>query len=211
MAASKAQSSTANMTPLTANFFPGPNDVICARGKEAKNHVGNQGYKAIIKRVLDKYAQATSKYEKTIMVSRIIECIRSSSPDGGFVKQEDYVWYEVGDHLAREKVGQSLRDSLHSLYKSSTKAKRRRREVFSAGIVDNVATLIQSSKAVSIRIRQLSHDMKERGEAASELFVFHMFTQANFDILEAFKKDRSLLKKFNEAEAQQKGFLCAAV
>jgi len=37
-------------------------------------------------------------------------------------------WREVGDHLAREKVGQTLRDSLHNKYSSSTKAKKRRRQ-----------------------------------------------------------------------------------
>jgi hypothetical protein len=106
--------------------------------------------------------------------------------------------------LAREKVGQSLRDSLHSLYRSSTKAKRRRREVVGAGIVDDVENLIQSNKQVSNRIGKLSADMKQRGNAAPELFVSQIFTQANMDILEAFKKDANLLDKFNEAEEQQK-------
>jgi hypothetical protein len=154
--------------------------------------------------MLEKYAQATSKYEKTSIVSDVINSVRKSSADGGFVKQEGGVWYEVGDHLAREKVGQSLRDSLHSLYRSSTKAKRRRREVAGAGIVDDVETLMQSNKQVSNRIGKLSADMKHRGDAAPEVFVSQIFTQANMDILEAFKKDANLLDKFSEAEEQQK-------
>ena len=32
------------MTPLPKDFTPGPYDVICARGKEAKNHPGNIFY-----------------------------------------------------------------------------------------------------------------------------------------------------------------------
>lgn len=200
-----SSSQSANqMTPLAPNFVPGPHDVICARGKEAKNHEGNKRYKALIQQSLEKYSQASSKYEKSIIVTEIIEAVRKASPNGGFVKEEGGQWYEVGDHLAREKAGQSLRDSLHSKYKSSTKAKRRKREVVSAGIAGNVESLLQENEVVSNRLGKLNADMKQRGEAAPELFVTQIFSQANLDILEAFKKDASLLNKFSAAEEQQK-------
>jgi hypothetical protein len=192
------------MTPLSANFSPGRCDVICARGKEAKNHEGNRRYRAIIKNTLNKYAQATSRYEKTVIVSEIVDAIREFSSDGGFVKKQGGVWIEVGDQLAREKVGQSLRDSLDNLYGSSTKAKRRRRGVVSAGIARKVENLILSNEFVSSRIDlMVLADMKQRGDAAPEVNLSQIFTQANLAILEAFKKDESLRSKFNEAEQQQ--------
>ena len=79
---------------------------------------------------LERYNAATTKQEKSRIVSDIVDTIRQASPDGGFVKLDPLTgsWREVGDHLAREKVGQTLRDSLHTKYSSSTKAKKERRQ-----------------------------------------------------------------------------------
>jgi hypothetical protein len=174
--------------------------VICARGSIARNHQGNRRYRAIVIQSLDRYSQATSKIEKSIIVSEIVEKVRGSSPNGGFVKNVDGFWYEVGDHLAREKVGQSIRDSLHDQYRSSTKAKKHRREVKSASrLSGNVDDMMSSNRLVSNRLGKLSQDMQFQREDASELFVTQLLTQANFDLLEAFKKDDALLTRFIEA------------
>ena len=51
---------------------------------------------------IDRYQEATSKLEKTIIVSQIVQTVRSNSPQGGFVKlEQDGRWYEVGDHLGK--------------------------------------------------------------------------------------------------------------
>lgn len=79
---------------------------------------------------LDKYSAATTKQEKSRIVSDIVDTIRQSSGDGGFVKLDPLTgtWRLVSDHHCREKVGQTLRDALHTKYSSSTKAKKRRRQ-----------------------------------------------------------------------------------
>lgn len=94
------------MKPLAEDFVPGPFDVICARGRAAKIHSGNQRYKQMIEMNLAKYKDAKSKNDKSYIVSSIIDSIRDASPHGGFVKEDNGKWYEVGDHIAREKVGQ---------------------------------------------------------------------------------------------------------
>lgn len=94
------------MRPLAVNFAPGPLDVICARGKAAKNHPGNKRFRHLIHMSLEEYSAAETKLAKSLIVSSIVDNIRLSSPDGGFVREEDGVWYEVGDHVSREKVGQ---------------------------------------------------------------------------------------------------------
>jgi len=114
------------MKPLALDFFPGPMDVVCARGSAAHNHPGNRLFREKIRQNLEGYLQATSKYTKSMIVTSIVRKVRKDSPSGGFVKKEDEKWYEVGDHIAREKVGQSFRDSLHTMYKSSSKAKNSR-------------------------------------------------------------------------------------
>ena len=117
-------------TLLPPSFVPGPYDVICKRGKSAKNHEGNQRYRTLIESALGQYSKADSKMKKSVIVSEIVEFVRSKSPNGGFVKQDEETgeWYEVGTYLAREKTSQAFRDSLHLQYKSSTKAKKRRRD-----------------------------------------------------------------------------------
>lgn len=94
------------MKPLPLNFSPGPMDVICARGHKAFNHPGNQHFRSLIESHIHEYEKAATKLDKSAIVSKIVEGIRSSSPGGGFVKLENGRWYEVGDHNAREKTGQ---------------------------------------------------------------------------------------------------------
>lgn len=95
-----------NVSQLPDSFIPGPVDVICARGKRAFNHTGNRRFRALIEAHLDSYSKASSKIEKSLIVSSIVDSIREASPDGGFVKEEGGHWFEVGDHNAREKIGQ---------------------------------------------------------------------------------------------------------
>lgn len=101
-------------TPLPNNFFPGNYDVKCGRGKACFNHIGNRRFRITIEINLGRYAKANSKLEKSLIVMSIVDTIRESSPTGGFVKhdQRTGTWYEVGDHVAREKVGQALREAL---------------------------------------------------------------------------------------------------
>lgn len=108
LAAQNARSIQASgMRRLPSTFQgPGPNDVICARGKRALHHHGNRVFRALIQANLKQYSEAATKLAKSLIVSAIVDTVRQSSPDGGFVKQEGGVWYEVGDHIAREKCGQ---------------------------------------------------------------------------------------------------------
>ena len=80
------------MTPLSTDFQPGNLDVICGRGKAARNHEGNVAFRSYVETEIDRYSEATSKLEKTIIVSQIVQYIRSRSPHGGFVKQEHGQW-----------------------------------------------------------------------------------------------------------------------
>lgn len=90
---------------LGSTFQPGPFDVICARGKSAFQHPGNQRFRSLIESRVEEYASTSNKYEKSMMVSKIVDEIRLASPGGGFVRSDKGVWYEVGD-AAREKVSQ---------------------------------------------------------------------------------------------------------
>ena len=170
---------------LASNFQPGPFDVICARGKYALNHAGNQRYRALIASHLDQYAQTKTKLEKSILVSQIMAAVREASPLGGFVKQKSGVWYEVGDHLAREKIGQSLRDALHTKYKSSTKAKNCRRKRVRQDIAQQVEDFMKVNVTTATHFEELTKRAFE--QVADDELVDSLFDVANKELLKQIK------------------------
>ena len=119
---------TSGMIRLSKDFVPSNLDVICARGKHIYDHEGNRRFRSLVKDHLPTYSQCVTKMQKTQLVSHIIDTVRRASPHGGFVKQVNGTWYEVGNRRAKEKTGQTMRDLLHTRYASSTKAKARARQ-----------------------------------------------------------------------------------
>ena len=94
-----------------------------------------------------------------MIVSEIVDEIRSRSSTGtggGFIRRRSGIFYEAGNHFAREKVGQSLRDSLSNMYRSSTKAKKNRQNFVSAGVADEFDLLIKRNSFISRRINKLT-------------------------------------------------------
>jgi hypothetical protein len=191
-------------TPLSFAFSPGPYDVICARGKEAKNHPGNIHYRSVIDKAVEKYEKASSRMEKTIVVSNIVETVRSNScGGGGFVKYEDGHWYEVGDSMAREKVGQSLREKLHVKYKSSTKAKRRKKKEMNEKIDSSyylLESVININDFVENMMNRLAITIEQAEEHMSEMEVEFAMTQANSEILASLKADTCIQRILKEQE-----------
>ena len=171
------------ITILPSNFTHGPFDCICARGKHALNHEGNLRYRELIRENLLKYSNSKSKFEKSIIVSSIVDSVRDRSPTGGFVKEVKGQWYQVGDHMAREKVGQNIRDLLHGQYKSSTKAKQCRRKVDQSNMDNEYGHLVKSSVAISKKMKQIS-GQSFRGSALS---MTEMLNAANIDLLKVIK------------------------
>lgn len=185
------------MTPLADGFKPGQYDVICSRGKKAKSHQGNKFFQALVDKAAERYGNAEGKLGKSLIVSEIIDTIRTKSSQGGFVKLEAGRWFEVGDAVARERTGQSLRDVLAGKYRSSASAKKRRREETTAKMIDELDSLIDSNSFVSKRMRNLSDSIQEVGKSSKvpDAHLMHMMTQANADILHQLKKDKSIQDK----------------
>jgi hypothetical protein len=100
--------------------------VVCGRGRDSFNHIGNRRFRILASMFIERYSRANSKASKTVIVSEIIEVIRQA--DGNFCKFTKGKWIEVADHHAREKVSALLRDLLHTQYRSSAKAKIARRK-----------------------------------------------------------------------------------
>jgi hypothetical protein len=188
-------------TPLPLEFSPSSVDVIVGTGREAKLHKGNINFRGILESYIDRYSHATYKLDKTMIISEIVRFVKSKSPFGaGFVKKIDRRWHVVGEHLAREKVSQGLRNILHDQYRSSQKSKKRRRGLVCKEIDKSIDGMMQAKhNFLSDRIDKLSEEMKEKASVASDEEVSYMFTQANIDILEGLKKDASLQNRIHES------------
>lgn len=188
------------MTPLSGSFYPGPFDVICSRGKKAKCCSGNLHFQSIIQQSSKKYARAKGGLEKSLIVSEIIDIIRRKSPDGGFVKLNGGRWFEVGDWIAKERVGQSLRDLLHGQYRSSASSKKRRRERANAKKNDglDLDVLIDLNMYASKRIKKKSDSIEIEGSGLTDMHLMDMMTKVNSEILNDLKQDKTVQKQLGE-------------
>lgn len=112
--------------PLSIDFTPSPYSVICGRGKDCFESIGNRRFRVIVRIFLEQYKAAKTKLDKSAIVNKIVDTILSAG--GGFVKYHCGRWWEVTDGMAREKVGAMIRDFLHEQYKSAAKSKLARRK-----------------------------------------------------------------------------------
>jgi hypothetical protein len=117
---------TTGRSQLGADFQPSDHSVICGRGRQ-HNHTGNRRFRVLLSTFVEKYSRANSKSTKAVLVFDIITMIRQAG--GHFCKYEKGAWFEVGDRCARGKVSAYFRDMLHTQYRSSAKAKTKRRSL----------------------------------------------------------------------------------
>eukprot|EP00545_Synedropsis_sp_CCMP1620_P003698 CAMPEP_0119010618 /NCGR_PEP_ID=MMETSP1176-20130426/5134_1 /TAXON_ID=265551 /ORGANISM="Synedropsis recta cf, Strain CCMP1620" /LENGTH=277 /DNA_ID=CAMNT_0006963317 /DNA_START=131 /DNA_END=964 /DNA_ORIENTATION=+ len=178
------------------NNQPNNFDVICGKGKRAFNHSGNKLFRQIVLERLDLYSTATTKLEKSMVVSDIMTCVRMNG--GDFVKQQSgsSPFQRVSERAAREKIGQQIRDALHTQYKSSTKAKKRKRVAArdreQEEINRIVAANLQVTQILTTVTEQVSNSEADAADAeSSDDEIVELFRQANLKMLDAFKQSNS--------------------
>lgn len=192
-----ASQSTYKSRPLRRDFQPGPYDVICARGKQAFGHSGNKHFRQVVDRMVDKYSTASSKTQRSSIVSDIVENTRSKAR-AGFVKQDnDGGWVEVGDTLAREKVGQLFRNALSNRYKSSNSSKKRRREEVAHTFHEALHKVMIQNETVQATTQSMAAYAAQPKIADDH--VVEMFTRRNSALLEGvIKPDQELVDEFTK-------------
>jgi hypothetical protein len=187
------------------NFLPGPYDVICARGTDAFNAPGNKYFRKLVQEAIPRYAKATTKAQRSWIVSDIVHTIRSLG--NGFVKPEsDGSWSEVGDTLAREKCGQLFRSSkiLSNKYRSSTASKRKRRDETSSKFHQALHNIVHCNKAIKDTTESMKQTALEQFKTnqMSDDEIVGMFTSRNSFLLEeVIKQDQALVNTFEDAYA----------
>ena len=99
---------------LPEGYIPTVNDILCGRGKVCFEHCGNkQFHEVTVPQHLQGYIAAKSKLDKSVVVKAVVAQVRQY---GDFIKQDQRTgrWFRVTTQLAREKVGQQLRDAVEN-------------------------------------------------------------------------------------------------
>ena len=97
----------------STSLLPGPNDVVCGRGKGSYNRPANQRFRNMCQDSLPAYVKASVKADRSAIVTQIIEQIQSTG--GKFLcKERGGEWKELSAPRIREKVGHAIREILNS-------------------------------------------------------------------------------------------------
>jgi hypothetical protein len=165
---------------LPNSFYPSEDSVICAKGKKAKEHPGNQFLSSLMQSKLEEYRASASKLDRSYIVSQIMKEVTDRG--GLFVRQLTVggQWFDVGPRNSREKIGQMFRDALHELFRSSTKAKamiRRKRDLADTDAEEDIMTQAgaqrnssAASRSIQPAVPQISNrKMKQSTETPSTI------------------------------------------
>jgi hypothetical protein len=183
--------------------------VICSQGKTAKSHPGNIYFQSVIRRWAKKYANTIEKRNKSKIVRNIIESIQVKSPNGGFIRKgENGGWRVVALDQAREKVSQSLRDTLAGHYRSSLTAKKRSRMESNLKRMIDFEEVIGANRFVSETISCLRETIKNNNDSNSKSTlddsdILKLMNDANHCILRQLKEDQNVQQKVQNVQPHQ--------
>ena len=117
--------------------------------------------------------------------------------------------------IAREKIGQQLRESLGGKYKSSHCAKKgRRRSSTSIATQTSMEYVVHSNRDISATIAKMTQQSSSYCSASlnrrlpsstSDEELIQIFNQGNCHILDVLKQDATLLQRFQEASSIEEG------
>ncbi|KAL3899263.1 MAG: hypothetical protein SGARI_006499 [Bacillariaceae sp.] len=116
----------------------------------------------------------------------------------GFVRKESNgEWNEVGDTVAREKVGSLFRNALSSQYKSSTTSKKKRRTTTASKVEAKLHHIMMSNQEIKSTTESMAA-FAAQDEVSDEDIMAH-FTQKNLFMLNnLIKPNQQLVNRFQD-------------
>lgn len=98
---------SSNFTGQTFVLFPSRKDVLFGKGRRFQNHPGNMNLKHRVDDMLASY-ESLDKPGKTEFADRIVRTLKAEGVH--FLSQDNGVWMETTDDIARSKVAQMFRN-----------------------------------------------------------------------------------------------------
>jgi hypothetical protein len=106
-----------NNEPIPLDWEPEDNSVVIGKGKRYYYHPGNSWLRKIVASMLDDYAVAKSKLDKSLIISDVVDLVRQN---GSFVKKSSSgTWVHAEELLCREKISAVFRDAMHQRGRTS--------------------------------------------------------------------------------------------
>lgn len=101
---------------------------------------------------------------------------------------------------SREKVGQAFRDALHTQYRSSTKAKKSRRQLEQAAACSTLAEISTTNMEISSTMDELMDRvlLASCSPTTNDRQLSDLFTQANLDILNELNRLNEIKQQSDE-------------
>jgi hypothetical protein len=84
---------------LAYGYTPHNYDIICGRGRDVLESIGNRRFRLTASVFIEKYAIAKSKTDKSHIVARILDIIHDAG--GRFIKHEEGRWWDIGYDASR--------------------------------------------------------------------------------------------------------------
>lgn len=110
-----------NNNMSSSTFVPGDKDILCGRGRVNFYHKGNELFRKIVGKHLNGYVTARSRVERSVVIKKIAEEIRSMGCRFLKLSSGTDMWYEAGIKVAKQKIGHALRDATAEKNKSIVK------------------------------------------------------------------------------------------
>lgn len=145
--------------------------ISTGRGKKNWKHAGNTTFRELIRKNVARYIAAPAKTDKTQVVISLVDAIRNRG--GRFLKLNDEGrFYDVGDAVARDKVGHSLRDQVSSMGRNKSKsvihdAKKQANQVHPAAVISRGDSLVSNFTTSSSTVAMADTDSPIPDQQAS--------------------------------------------
>jgi len=119
--------STSMLRNLTANhlpegFYPKDMDILCGRGEKCIKHPGTRRFHRIIKDNLENYMNASSRFEKSIVISSIVTSVQECGTRFIKFNRNAQRFVVLSEDQAREKAGHFIRDLVAKTIKQKEKS-----------------------------------------------------------------------------------------
>jgi len=116
-----------NIIMLPYDFTPSSQDIICGKGKDCYDHIGNKLFRHIVSFHIDEFIAAKdNKSRKSKIVSNILfKLQRHLGRNNGFVSRDRKSgnWCQLCTADAKEKIGYELRRAVANRKKKAEKTK----------------------------------------------------------------------------------------
>lgn len=144
-------------------------DVLCGRGKNSFNHIGNKEFRDIVAVAIPGYVAAVSRSNKSEIVTNIVRLVRENG--GRFLKRDGKrgVWYVLNYTQSKEKAGHAIRDATITEDSKKERANKRKKQRGQRTSTINTAQRISSpSRVVSSMLDEDTTDCNDSNSSCCE-------------------------------------------